>query len=644
MPTAILLLVLLVLAGVVYYLLAIRPRLTTRRNLDRLGPKAPVLTLDGVTFRDLNKNGRLDPYEDPRRPVEERVADLLSQMTLEEKAGMMFHTMIGMNMDGTLVEKPGRTSPVRTSDVIAVRLLNHFNILEAGAPRKVVEWHNRLQKMAERTRLGIPVTISTDPRHAFSSNVGANFAAGYFSQWPEPTGLAATRDEKLVQEFGDIARQEYVAVGIRVALHPMADLSTEPRWARVNGTFGEDADLAAKMVKAYIRGFQGKKLGKQSVACMTKHFPGGGPQKDGEDPHFDYGKEQVYPGDNFDYHLKPFEAAFEAGTSQIMPYYGMPVGTKYEEKGFGFNKSVITGLLREKYGFDGIVCTDWMLLTGLTIMGREIIYAKAWGVEDLTPSGRARIALEAGVDQFGGEMCPEIIVELVRSGQVPEVRIDQSVRRLLREKFVLGLFDNPYLDPDLAEKTVGKAEFKAAGELAQRKSIVLLKNGPAGEKPVLPLQGKPKIYVENVNPEVARQYGEVVADIAQADFAILRLSTPYEKRKGFLEAYFHAGDLDFKGEEKERVLDILAKVPAIVDIYLDRPAVIPEIAEKSAALLGNFGANDVALFDILFGKFKPVGKLPFELPSSMEAVRKQKEDLPYDSEDPLYPFGHGLTY
>lgn len=215
---------------------------------------------------------------------------------------------------------------------------------------------------------------------------------------------------------------------------------------------------------------------------------------------------------------------------------------------------------------------------------------------------------------------------------------------MLREKFVLGLFDNPYLAPDLAEKTVGKAEFKAAGELAQCKSIVLLKNGLAGEKPVLPLQGKPKIYVENVNPEVARQYGEVVADIARADFAILRLSTPYEKRKGFLEAYFHAGGLDFKGEEKERVLDILAKVPAIVDIYLDRPAVIPEIAEKSAALLGNFGANDAALFDILFGKFKPVGKLPFELPSSMEAVRKQKEDLPYDSEDPLYPFGHGLTY
>ena len=148
-----------------------------------------------------------------------------------------------------------------------------------------------------------------------------------FSQWPEPIGLAATGDAALVQQFGDIARQEYLAVGIRVALHPMADLATEPRWARINGTFGEDAELASRMVSAYIRGFQGEKLGPHSVACMTKHFPGGGPQKDGEDPHFSYGKDQVYPGNNFDYHLIPFEAAFQAGTAQIMPYYGMPVGT-----------------------------------------------------------------------------------------------------------------------------------------------------------------------------------------------------------------------------------------------------------------------------------------------------------------------------
>src|SRR5204863_3160606 len=183
---------------------------------------------------------------------------------------------------------------------------------------------------AESTRLGIPVTIASDPRHSYgvSDNPVASFLAGDFSEWPEPIGLGATGDEALVREFGDIARQEYLAVGIRVALHPMVDLCTEPRWARINGTFGEDAQLSARLTAAYIRGFQGAALGPASVACMTKHFPGGGPQKDGEDPHFDYGREQVYPGENFDYHLIPFEAAFAAGTAQIMPYYCMPIGVR----------------------------------------------------------------------------------------------------------------------------------------------------------------------------------------------------------------------------------------------------------------------------------------------------------------------------
>ncbi len=429
-----------------------------------------------------------------------------------------------------------------------------------------------------------------------------------------------------------------------MALHPMADLATEPRWGRINGTFGEDANLSSELVKAYIRGFQGEKLGTTSVACMTKHFPGGGPQLNGEDPHFSIGREQVYPGDNFAYHLKPFEAAFEAGTSQIMPYYGMPVGTEHEAVGFSYNKGIITGLLREKYHFDGIVCTDWKLVNSLEFDGQIIIEAKAWGVEHLSAAERVHKILEAGADQFGGEACPEIIVELVRGGKIPESRLDTSVRRLLREKFRLGLFDNPYLDPDMAEETVGKAEFRAKGELAQRKSIVLLKNGFSSGRNSLPLEGNPKIYLEGVAPALAGQYGQVVHTPEEADFAILRLRTPYEPREGFLERLFHSGSLEFPPEEKQRILGILERVPTIVDIFLERPAVIPEVAQKAAALLGSFGANDAALLDILFGRFKPQGKLPFELPSSMEAVRKQKEDLPYDSEDPLYPFGYGLSY
>ncbi len=613
-------------------------------NLSKLGPEAPILTEDGFTFRDLNKNGRLDPYEDSRRSIDERVEDLLSQMTLEEKAGMMFHTMIGMNKDGSLLEETGGLNPHRTSDLVTRRLINHFNVYAVADPRPMAEWYNRLQKLAERTRLGIPVTISSDPRHAFTQNPATSMWAGKFSQWPEPIGLAATRDPELVKEFGDIARQEYLAVGIRVALHPMADLATEPRWARINGTFGEDAELASQMVSAYIKGFQGEVLGPESVACMTKHFPGGGPQKDGEDPHFAYGKEQVYPGGNFEYHLIPFEAALEAGTAQIMPYYGMPIGLPIEEVGFGFNKDVITGLLREKYKFDGVVCTDWLLLTSVMESGRELIEAKCWGVEDLSTEGRAKKALDAGVDQFGGEACPDVIIGLVKSGQISEARIDESIRRLLRDKFRLGLFDNPYVDPEAAEKIVGNEAFQAAGEIAQRKSIVLLKNIETPDGTILPIQGRPRIYVENIDPQVANEYGQVVESIEDADVAILRLSAPYEPREGFLERHFHAGDLAFKEEEKARILDILKRVPTIVDIYLDRPAVIPEIADRCAGLLADFGASDAAVLDVIFGYFSPSGKLPFEMPSSMEAVRKQKEDVPYDSENPLFPFGYGLSY
>jgi beta-glucosidase len=633
-----------VFGGVIYFVnnLLKAKRISALR--ENLGPEAPILHKDGLSFRDLNKNGILDPYEDFRAPVNERVGDLMGQMSLEEKAGMLFHTMISINKDGTLADKKSLMNPVPTTEMVVKRNMNHFNVLELPPIRKMVAWVNQVQKMAERTRLGIPISIASDPRHAFTKNPAASMFAGEFSLWPEQPGFAAIGAPEVVKEFGDIARQEYLAAGIRVALHPMADLATEPRWARANGTFGEDAELSAELTKMYILGFQGEEIGPESVSCMTKHFPGGGAQEGGEDAHFDYGKNQVYPGNHFDYHLIPFEAAFEAGTSQIMPYYGLPVGTEHEEVGFGFNKDVITGLLREKYGFDGIVCTDWMLLTGIKMLGKTMINAKDWGVEHLSISEKALKAIEAGIDQFGGEACPDVIVELVETGRLTEERVDQSIHRLLREKFRLGLFDNPYLDPDQSERVIGNPAFREAGKLAQMKSYVLLKNSEQEGTPVLPLSGKLKVYVEGVAEEVAGKFGEVVKSPAEADFAILRLSAPYEKRRGLFESFFHAGDLDFKGEEKQRLINIMKAVPTIVDIYLERPAVIPEIADKAVALLANFGAEDEAAMEVLFGKHKPNGKLPFELPSSMEAVRGQKEDVPYDSLNPLFEFGFGLTY
>jgi beta-glucosidase len=581
---------------------------------------------------------QVKPYQDRQLSVEERIEDLLARMTIEEKAGMMFHPMVFLPPDGAFNSEMSAFGRATLSE-LANKHINHFGLAGAAGARPTAAWVNQLQLLVGESRLGIPATLSSDPRHGFSTNPGAFNTTPAFSQWPEAPGLAAIGDAALVEEFADIARQEYLALGIRTALHPMADLATEPRWARVNGTFGEDAALAATLTAAYIRGFQGLQITNESIACMTKHFPGGGPQKDGEDSHFEYGREQVYPGDHFNYHLLPFEAAFEAGTAMIMPYYSMPVGAEYEPVGFAYNKGIITGLLREKYGFDGVVCTDWGTLTDMEIMGKPFP-ARAWGVEDLDLPDRIIKSLEAGVDQFGGEDCAEALVELARSGRVNEDRLNLSARRLLRDKFRLGLFEQPTVDEEAAAHIAGSPAFRAAGDLAQRRSIVLLKNSG-----LLPLRGRPRLYTENIDADIAAQYASLVDEPSAADFAILRLSTPFEPRDNyFLEEHFHAGSLAFDEAEIGRVQAIAAQTPTIIDIYLERPAVMPELAAAAAGIVANFGASDAAVLDVLFGRFKPSATLPFELPSSMAAVRAQKPDVPRDSTDPLFPYGFGLRY
>ena len=602
--------------------------------------------IDGFIFRDLNKNGKLDPYEDTRQPIELRIKDLLKQMTIEEKAGMMFYAPASVNSDGSIEDKPGQGGMFafvpNALKMITDKHINHFNLFVVPAPDSMAIWYNSMQKFAENTRLGIPLSIASDPRNHFSASIFA-MSANAFSQWPEPLGLAAIGDEKLTEEFANDSRQEYIAVGIRQALHPQVDLTTEPRWPRISGTFGEDAALSSKMTTAYIKGFQGNKLDAKSVAAMTKHFPGGGPQKDGLDPHFDFQKGQIYPGNNFNYHLIPFEAAFKAHTAAIMPYYGVPMGQKgYEEVGFSYNKAIITGLLRNKYHYDGVVCTDWGLVTDAK-MGPIDFPARAWGVEKLSYEERVQKIIDAGVDQLGGESIPEMIVKLVSENKISVQRIDQSVTRLLRLKFELGLFDDPYVDAGKAASIVGKPEFKKAAEEAQRRSLTLLKNSDH----LLPLKtGKLKIYVKNIDPKVAALYGTIVEKPEQADLAIIRLQTPHypAPSPNPIAQMFHFGDLDFKGKELDDILTLEKTVPTVVDINLDRPAVIPEISQNAKALIANYGASDAALLDVLFGKYKPGGHLPIELPSSMEAVRSQKTDMPYDTKNPLYKFGFGLSY
>ena len=623
------------LVGVFYYA---KWSIASSNNLKLLGAEAITLVHDGHEYRDLNKNGKLDIYEDSRVSIDERINDLIDQMNIEEKAGLMFITMIGMNPDGTLSEIPSIKDPLTfmlesNSEMIAAKKMNHFNIIQSTDAKSMMKWHNSIQKMAEKTRLGIPITLASDPRHSAHENAGASIPTPFLSKWCSPLGFAAIGDTTIMRDFGEIARQEYRALGIRLALSPMADLATEPRWGRVNGTFGEDALLSSKLTKAYILGFQGDSLDHNSVACMTKHFSGGGPQEDGEDAHFPYGKNQVYPGNNFDYHLIPFEqGAFPAKTAQIMPYYGVPVGLTSQDLAFGYNKEIITDLLRKKYNFNGVVCTDWGLISDSFAKP-----AAAHGAEHLSEEERAAKIIEAGCDMFGGEASPQWVVDIVKTGKISEARLDVSIRRILRDKFTLGLFDNPYID----ESNIlifDNESFKRKGEEAQRKSLVLLKN----EQSILPLSTEVKIYVEGIEASTAKKFTQVVSHPDDADVIILKLRTPFDPRDTyFLERFFHQGRLHFTNEEKSKYLKMMKEKPTITVMNLERPAVIPDLNESSKALIADFDCSDEIIMELIFGQFAPRGKLPFELPSSAAAVEKQKEDLPYDSENPLYAFGAG---
>ena len=599
-------------------------------------PAANSFQHDAFTLRS---DVEAPPYRNASLSVDQRVDDLIQRMSLEEKAGQLFQSILNLPANGS--------SALANTTVLAVesKFQTHFNLAGTiNSPRIAAQWYNNLQKSALNTRLGIPITMSSDPRHSYTDALGSQIAATAFSQWPESLGLAALRDADLVHRFANIARQEYLAIGLRSALHPQVDLATEPRWSRIGGTMGEDAQLTAELVVAYIEGFTGDEFGNQSVTTVTKHFPGSGPVQDGEDSHFTYGKNATYPGNNFEHHLIPFKAAIAAGARQMMPYYSRPIGTKYEEVASGFNKGIVTDLLRHELGFEGIVVSDWGLITDVIIRGQDMP-ARAWGVENLTEIERAEKILNAGVDQFGGEQRFDLILQLVGNNTISEDRIDLSVRRLLREKFLLGMFENPFVDIDAADKIVGQSDFVAVGKDTQRKSFTLLTNNNT----VLPLKHDKatKFYVEGLNKTLlAERDIMVVATPAEADYALLRLQAPYEPRPGGFEANYHAGSLEFNATEQARQAAIYSAVPTIVDIYLDRPAAIPEIAEQAKALMANYGAAGEAFLDVVFGVdgYGPQGRLPFDLPRSMEAVEVSKEDVPFDTENPVFRFGHGLRY
>ena len=622
-----------------------------------LGAKSVnTLSVDGFQFKDLNKNGKLDAYEDWRKSPADRAKDLVAQMTLAEKAGAMMH--------GTAPTTSTGYDLASLTTLLTDGKVNTFITRLSLDTKTMADQYNQMQEVAEATRLGIPVSLSTDPRNHFQYTAGASVASGSFSKWPETLGMAAIGDAALTKRFGDIARQEYRAVGITQALSPQADLATDPRWARTNGTFGEDADLAKKMVQAYIEGFQNGSTGLHpgSVVAVVKHWAGYGAAKDGWDSHSAYGKFMTFPGNNFAYHLKPFEGAFAANAASVMPTYSMPDapltydGINFEQVGAGFSKQMLTDLLRTKMGFKGVVLSDWAITedcnsicTNGAATGTAPSFANfgtPWGVEGLTKAQRYVKAVNAGMDQFGGVTDTSHLIAAVTAGTLTEARLGESAYRVMLQKFQQGLFENPYVDSAQSVTTVGNATFLAEALDAQRKALVLLEN----KNKVLPLAATvKKVYLYGIEASVAAQYGlTVVATPEEADIAIMRANAPYEMlHPGYIFGTFqHEGSLAYAdgNADYEAIKAASAKVPTIVTVYLDRPAILTNVRDKAAAILGNFGVSDVALFDVLTGKAKPLGKLPFELPSSMAEVAAQLSDVPHDTAHPLYPVFFGLAY
>ena len=620
----------------------------------RLGTRTiPLLHRDGAEFRDLNRDGVLEPYEDWRLPAATRAADLLSRMTLGEKAGAMMHgtAPTTLNEQYDLGKIKGLILELNVTAFIT-RL--------SVPPAELATGNNDLQAVAEKGRLGIPLLISTDPRSHFDTVAGASVSPGGFTQWPGTLGLASIGDPALVQHFADAARREYRAVGIRMALSPQADLATEPRWPRINGTFGEDAGLVARLVNAYITGFQkgAGGVGPESVATVVKHWVGYGAAANGFDGHNYYGRFAKLTADQLSEHLRPFDSAFQAGVAGVMPTYDILLGVSLdgqplEAVGANFNRQLLTGLLRKQHGFTGLVLSDWAVtrdcdsscMTGIPAQTPGDI-AMPWGVEKLSRLERYAKALKAGIDQFGGVTDTDILVAAVRSGLVSEARLDESVLRVLELKFRLGLFENPFVDPRLAVTVVGAPAFRRAAADAQARSLVLLEN----KDDFLPLKKTVrKVFAPDISAHALAEHGlTAVSRPALADVAILRVHAPHENLhpEYFFGSRQQEGALDFKPDSAD--LSLVTQtgnaIPTIVVVTLDRPAILTALKGTSTALLGEFGAGDTAVLDVLVGKARPEGRLPFELPSSMAAVEAQQPGAAHDSAEPLYPLFFGLRY
>ena len=556
------------------------------------GSGVTLIENNGFAFKDLNKNGELDKYEDWRLPARERAEDLASLMSVEQIAGLMLysaHQAIpaagrrGGNYNGKPYEESG-ADPWDLSDdqrdFLTNDNLRHVLVTSVESPEVAAKWSNNVQALVEGIGLGIPANNSSDPRHRSSANAEFNEGAGGdISMWPSSLGMAATFDPDLELKFGDIASKEYRALGISTALSPQIDLATEPRWGRYSGTFGVDTQLDADMARAYVDGFQTSEgeaeiaggWGYHSVNAMVKHWPSGGPEEGGRDAHYSFGKYAVYPGNDLKDQLIPFtEGGFKlngptGSASAVMPYYTISYNqdtVNGENVGNSYSSYMINDLLRGRYGYDGVVCTDWGVTSDYSAI--DGFGTTCWGVENLTIPERHYKLIMAGVDQFGGNNDMGPVVEAYQMGvkehgeEFMRERMEQTAVRLLMNMFRTGLFEDPYLELEKTVETVGNPDFMAAGYEAQLKSIVMLKN----EGKTLPLDENTTVFIPKkffpasrgmfgfggreerwdypVNLEIIRKYFNLTENPEEADCALVFIDGP-NGGSGYSRADVEAG-------------------------------------------------------------------------------------------------------
>lgn len=685
----------------------------------------PVMEVDGCIFKDLERTGKLLPYEDWRLDDDTRAKDLASRLSIEEIAGLMLyspHQMVpaypGGPFQATYDGKSfpeSKKAPWEMSDqqkhFLKEDHVRHVLLMKFQSAGTAARWNNEMQRFVEAMPHGIPINFSSDPRHgAGSAAAEYKSQAGQVSKWPEGLAMAATFSPEICRQYAEIVAKEYRALGITTALSPQIDLGTEPRWMRVEDTYGPDPKLVTEMGKAYCDGLQTTEgsadgWGTDSVCAMVKHWPGGGPCEAGRDAHYAYGKFAVYPGGCFQEHLKPFtEGAFHLNGSTgqaaaVMPYYSVSwnIDSKDGQNvGNSYSHYLIHDLLRETYGYEGVICTDW----GITADPEQEIDSfgsRCYGAEALSEAERHLRIIENGVDQFGGNDKIAPILEAYRIGcqrhgeKAMRRRMEESAVRLLRNFFRCGLFENPYLDPEESEKLVGCPAHMEAGFSAQLKSVVMLKNHQS-----LPMKKGKKVYIPDRSVKARKNFfrmpepektfpgasREAVSEFytwadtpEDADFALIFIESPltdgYSKEErektgnGYLpvslqyrpyratcarEQSIAGGDFrevtdnrSYQGKmnqaANESDLDLvidtkkrMGEKPVIVVVRIHNPMVFAELEPYADAILAEFGVEQKAVLTLVSGQAEPEGRLPVQMPANMKTVELHCEDKPLDME------------